>query len=108
MENTESINSFKNKEEAKELLKKSRKRIDEIDNKIVELIDERTSLAKDIVAAKKILNMEIYDKSRENEVQEQMYQLAKEHDIDADILNVIMNMLAMLSKNKQKEILKEE
>lgn len=95
-------------EEAKELLKKSRKRIDEIDNDLINLIDERTSLAKEVVTAKKVLNMEIYDKTREDEVRDQVLKLAKERDIDADILNVIMNMLAMLSKNKQRELIKEE
>lgn len=102
------IKDCKTEEEAQELLNNARKRIDEIDNDLIDLIDERTSLAKDVVTAKKVLGMEIYDKTREDEVRDQVLELAKERDIDGDILNVIMNMLAILSKNKQREILKEE
>ena len=102
--------SFKceTKEEAQELLNNARRRIDEIDNDLVDLIDERTSLAKEVVTAKKVLGMEIYDKNREDEVRDQVLKLAKERNIDGDILNIIMNMLAMLSKNKQRELIKEE
>ena len=49
MEENKNINLCNNEEEAKELLQKSRKRIDEIDNDLVNLIDERTALAKDVV-----------------------------------------------------------
>ena len=42
----------------------------------------RDSLAKDVVTAKKFLGMEIYDKSREDEVHNQVLKLAKEKDID--------------------------
>jgi chorismate mutase len=108
VEENKNINLCNNEEEAKELLQKSRKRIDEIDNDLINLIDERTALAKDVVTAKKFLGMEIYDKSREDEVHNQVLKLAKEKDIDGDILSVIMNMLAMLSKNKQKELLWRE
>lgn len=96
---------FSNEEEARELLQVSRKRIDEIDNDLVDLIHERTSLAKSIVMAKEFLGMEIYDKNREKDVHAQVLKLANEKDIDEDILSQIMNMLTILSKNKQKEIL---
>ena len=108
MDNDKKTDLCMNEEEANELLQKSRKRIDEIDNDLVNLIDERTALAKDVVKAKKFLGMEIYDKSREDEVHNQVLELAKEKDIDGDILTIIMNMLAMLSKNKQKELLWRE
>ncbi len=108
MDNSTSFNKCETKEEAQELLNNARKRIDEIDNDLVDLIDERTSLAKEVVTAKKVLGMEIYDKNREDEVRDQVLKLAKERNIDGDILNIIMNMLAMLSKNKQRELIKEE
>ncbi len=59
------IKSFNNKEEAEILLEKSRNRIDEIDNELMDLISQRTSLAKDIVLAKDYLGIPIYDESRE-------------------------------------------
>ena len=42
----EIMSYYDNEEEAQNVLKESRKRIDEIDNDLVNLISERTSLAK--------------------------------------------------------------
>ena len=42
------MKSFENEEQAKNLLNESRKRIDEIDNELFDLISQRTSLSKDI------------------------------------------------------------
>ena len=107
MDEKEIMGLFENEEEAQDILEKSRKRIDEIDNDLVNLISERTSLARDIVSAKVFLGMEIYDKSREDEVHAKVNKLAQEKQVDGDILGDIMNMLTILSKNKQKEILEE-
>ena len=100
--------SFENTEEAEVLLEKSRKRIDEIDNELCDLISERTSLARDIVFSKQYLGMPIYDESREKVVHEKIEKLAREKDLDVDIIDQIVNMLTILSKNEQKKIIKEE
>ena len=94
-------------EEAQDILEKSRKRIDEIDNDLVNLISERTSLARSIVLAKVFLGMEIYDKSREEQVHAKVNKLAEDLNIDKSILSDIMDMLTTLSKNRQREILEE-
>ncbi|MCQ2972765.1 MAG: chorismate mutase [archaeon] len=99
---------FDNDQEAKDLLLKSRKEIDEIDNKLIDLISLRTSLAKDILHVKLHLGMEIYDKTREESIHKKITILAEEKDLDPEILNQIMDMLTILNKNKQKEHLKEE
>ena len=98
---------FENEEEAQDVLERSRKRIDEIDNDLVNLISERTSLARSIVLAKVFLGMEIYDKSREEQVHAKVNKLAEDLNIDNDILSDIMDMLTTLNKNKQREILEE-
>ena len=98
---------FENEEEAQDVLDKSRKRIDEIDNDLVNLISERTSLGRDIVLAKVFLGMEIYDKSREAQVHAKVNKLAEDLNVDKGILSDIMDMLTTLSKNRQKEILEE-
>ena len=100
--------SFENTEEAEVLLEKSRKRIDEIDNELCDLISERTSLARDIVFSKQYLGMPIYDESREKVVHEKIERLAAEKGLDVDIIDQIVNMLTILSKNEQKKIIKEE
>ncbi|MCQ2977045.1 MAG: chorismate mutase [archaeon] len=107
MDSNKKMELFKNKDDAQKLLEESRKRIDEIDNNLVDLIHERTSLAKNIVTAKVFLGMEIYDENREKIIHAKINKLANEKDIDADILGEIMNMLTILSKNKQKDILEE-
>lgn len=107
MDEKEIMGLFENEEEAQNVLQESRKRIDEIDNDLVNLISERTSLARGIVLAKVFLGMEIYDKSREDEVHAKVRKLADDLDIDHDILSDIMNMLTTLSKNKQRELLEE-
>ncbi|MCC7554134.1 MAG: chorismate mutase [Methanobacteriaceae archaeon] len=97
---------FENKQEAYNLLEKSRKQIDEIDNDLVDLIYRRTSLAKDIVYSKQFLGMDIYDKEREKSLHDKVNKLAIDKNIDEEILSEIMKMLTILSKNEQKEILR--
>ena len=97
---------FENEEEARNLLENSRKQIDEIDNDLIDLIYRRTSLAKDVVFAKQYLGMEIYDKNREKSIHDKVNKLAIDKNIDEEILSQIMNMLTILSKNEQKEILR--
>ena len=98
--------SFKNNEDAEKLLKKSRNRIDEIDNELFDLISQRTALAKSIALSKEYLGMPIYDKSREDEIHKKIKRISDEKGLDLDIIDQIVNMLTILSKNEQKEILR--
>ena len=102
------IKTFKNKQEAEDLLKKSRNRIDEIDNELFDLISQRTSLAKDIALSKDYLGMPIYDESREAAIHEKIDGICEELGLDVDIIDQIVDMLTILNKNEQKKILKEE
>ena len=106
MSDENEIISFNNKEDAENLLKESRNRIDEIDNELFDLICQRTSLAKDIALAKEYLGLPIYDKSREDAIHAKIEKLSDENDIDIEIINQIVDMLTILSKNEQKEILR--
>ena len=95
MDKREIMSLFENEEEAQDILEKSRKRIDEIDNDLVNLISERTSLARDIVLAKVFLGMEIYDKSREAQVHAKVnfqssFQVQGNH-IPSDNLYLLLN-----------------
>ena len=106
MSDENEVRSFNNKEDAENLLKESRNRIDEIDNKLFDLICQRTSLAKDIALAKEYLGLPIYDKTREDAIHAKLEKLSEENDIDIEIINQIVNMLTILSKNEQNEILR--
>ena len=106
MNNEYEIKTFNNKQEAENLLKESRNRIDEIDNELFDLICQRTSIAKDVALAKDYLGMPIYDKTREDAIHAKIKKLSDENGIDMDIIDQIVNMLTILSKNEQKEILR--
>ena len=99
------IKSFNSKEEAEELLKKSRMRIDEIDNELFDLISQRTSLAKDIALSKEYLGMPIYDESREKAIHDKIKKISLEKGLDVDIVDQILDMLTILNKNEQNKIL---
>jgi chorismate mutase len=100
------IRSFNNKKEAEILLKESRNRIDEIDNQLFDLISQRTSLANDIVLSKEYLGMPIYDKNREAAVHDKIKRIAEDKDLDVDVIDQIVDMLTILSKNEQEKILR--
>ena len=106
MTNENEVKSFNSKEDAENLLKESRNRIDEIDNDLFNLICQRTSFAVDIALAKEYLGMPIYDKGREDAIHAKIERLSDENGIDRDIIDQIVNMLTILSKNEQKEILR--
>ena len=100
------IKSFNSIEEAESLLKESRNRIDEIDNELFDLISQRTFIAKDIVLAKEYIGMPIYDKSREDAIHEKVREISEKKGLDVDIIDQIVNMLTILSKDEQKKILR--
>lgn len=94
-----------NKQEAEKLLNKSRKKIDEIDEQIFNLILERTSLAPDIISSKKALDMDLFDKSREDIIHDKLENLMADVEYDKEIIFEIFDMLAKLSKQEQKKYL---
>ena len=106
MSDENEIKSFNNTEDAENLLKESRNRIDEIDNDLFDLICQRTSIAKDIALAKDYLGMPIYDKTREDAIYAKVERLSEENGIDVEIIDQIVNMLTILSKNEQNELLR--
>jgi chorismate mutase len=54
--------------EASDALARCRERIDEIDRRLVELLNERTSIVEEIGRVKKEANLAIYEPKRESQV----------------------------------------
>ena len=106
MKSNSEIKSFESENEARILLEESRKRIDEIDNALFDLISQRTSLAKDIALSKEYLGMPVYDENREKEVHIKIEKFAEDNNLDVDVIDQIVNLLTILNKNEQKEILR--
>ncbi|BDH79200.1 chorismate mutase [Methanothermobacter tenebrarum] len=96
------------KSEAMKLLKESREKIDLIDEKILNLISERTSLARKIIKAKIALNMDIWDPAREKQIEEKTRKIARENKIDEGKLIKIMRILTELNKMEQEQILRRK
>ena len=103
MKSNSEIKSFESENEARILLEESRKRIDEIDNALFDLISQRTSLAKDIALSKEYLGMPVYDENREKEVHRKIEKFAEDNNLDVDVIDQIVNLLTILNKNEQKE-----
>lgn len=94
------------KEEASRLLLESRIKIDEMDEELINLIEKRTLLARDIVNAKLVLGIEIEDKKREAYIHDKIKQIAREKNIDEVSLTSIIKILTDMSKEEQKKILR--
>ena len=99
---------FINPKDAEKILHNSRKEIDQINNELVDLIQKRTSLAKNIVLSKLSLNMNIIDSKREKLIYENLEKIANERNLDQntkDSVFEIMDILMNLSKEVQKDII---
>jgi chorismate mutase len=94
------------KAEALKLLHDSRWEIDKLDEEIIKLIKLRTSLAVKIALAKKVLDLDIEDKEREEYIQHKIRELAREQEIDKNGLTQIIKILTDLSKKEQQKILR--
>lgn len=92
--------------EALNQLESSRKKIDELDDEIIRLIKERTSLAGDIARAKMVLDMDIHDPEREEYIHHKIREIANEQEINKDSLTQIIKILTDLSKEEQEKILR--
>lgn len=93
---------------AREVLRRSRQKIDGIDRDILDLITSRIALAREIAEAKDVLGMEILDPERELQIIERTRKIARENGIDENKLTELMKILMDLSKTEQKEMLRRQ
>ena len=91
----------------REKLTEIRKKIDEIDNKILKLIAERNSLAKDVAEVKNQLGIPIDDPEREKYIYDRIRKLCKEHNVDENIGKTIFEILIEHNKALQRKYLEE-
>jgi chorismate mutase len=91
--------------EANILLNESRAKLDDIDRQLIELIVERTSIAKDIALSKKALNKDLFDSKRENIIKDRICKQIEDEDINQECVLDIFEILFTMSKKEQEKYL---
>lgn len=84
----------------KEVIDRLRKQIDEVDSKIVGLLNERTRLVRDIIRVKKENNLPLYDPRREEEIFENIREANTgelHHEALIDIYETILKWMKSLA-----------
>ncbi len=85
-------------------LAEHRKQIEEIDEKIIRLIDQRIAVSKKIFEAKMSEGIPISDPEREKRVLGKATDLATELNLDAGAVRDIFEILIRMSVQKQHEM----
>lgn len=83
------------------MLSKDRQRIDEIDEQIVSLLEERYDCVSNIARIKKENNIPVFDTTREEAVLEKIRQMVSNDDYSESIVETF-NQIMMVSKDYQK------
>ena len=85
-------------------LEDCRRKISDIDEKIIKLIDQRMEISKKIFEAKRMEGRQISDPEREKQVLRMAADLARERNLDADAIREIFVILIRMSLEKQHEL----
>ncbi|OED30885.1 chorismate mutase [Methanosphaera sp. WGK6] len=93
------------KKEAENLLNESRDKLDALDEQILNLIIERTSLSYNIAKSKQSLNKDLLDSARENIIHEKINEKLVNIEINKEKVLEIFDLLATISKEEQKKYL---
>jgi len=84
----------------KEIIEKLRKQVDDVDRKIVGLLNERTRLVREIIRVKKENNLPLYDPRREEEIFENIRDVNTgelHHEALIDIYETILKWMKSLA-----------
>jgi chorismate mutase len=81
-----------------------RREIEEIDEKIISLIDQRIDVSKKIFEVKRSERKPISDPEREKQVLRRAVELATERSLDAGAVRDIFEILIRMSIQKQHEL----
>ena len=87
-------------------LKEIRKKLDSLDQQLVEIISERISLIPEIANYKKERKLPRRDEKREQEIKEKLKDLAQKNKVDFTLIEKIISLLIEESHKIEKEILK--
>ncbi len=85
-------------------LKKVRAKIEKLDAQILNLIEQRTALAKDVLDAKKALGMPINDVEQNRVVLDRVANAATERGLDGESVKRVFGILIQMNIERQHEL----
>ncbi len=85
-------------------LKEIRAKIEKLDSNILNLIEQRTALAKDILEAKKAAGMPINDVEQNKVVLDRVANAATERGLDGEEVKKIFEILIRMNIERQHEL----
>ncbi|HTK95390.1 MAG TPA: chorismate mutase [Terriglobales bacterium] len=85
-----------------------RKKIDEMDRKMVELLNERAKAAREIGRLKRSTDMPIYEPDREKRIFENVKQINQGPLSDLDLTQVFERIIDIMRNLQKKEIVPDE
>lgn len=75
--------------------------IDGVDNGIVKLLGERRELVIRLARIKKVLDVPIYDRKREQALVDRVKKLGAQHKLNEEFVEVLFRLIVMNSKEVQ-------
>lgn len=81
-----------------------RERIQALDARLVELIAERRRLVTEVGAVKRALGLPVLDPGREAEVVRRVARLAREHDVDEELVRDVLWRIIASSREAQEDL----
>ncbi len=85
-------------------LKEVRERIAELDNQLIDLIEKRTNLAKEVLEAKKAEGKAINDEQQNKVVLNRVANAAMERGLDGEQVKKIFEILIQMNIDRQHEL----
>lgn len=85
-------------------LEELRKKIDNIDTEIINLLSKRKDAVKEVAAIKKELGKAVFDKEREQQLLEKIKVKARGKNLDEKFVQSIYNIILKSSKEEQEKI----
>ncbi len=85
-------------------LKEVRAKIEKLDAQILNLIEQRTALAKDVLDAKKALGMPINDVEQNRVVLDRVANAATERGLDGELVKRVFEILIQMNIERQHEL----
>jgi chorismate mutase len=82
-------------------LESRRKKIDEIDAEIVEILARRMKVVDELIDYKKNKNMDIFDQERELQIISNVRKIAERENLDPDFIEEIFSKILEKSKHKE-------